>query len=714
MKQRAVISLDYGSIFSVSSNACLILAPDLTILDANKAIAALARTPRKQLIGQQFFKALPARLEDGARILRASFKRVLELGKLDTISFLHYPVAMPDGSTGWQDRYWRVQNTPLRDVAGRIVAILHCPTDVTSMEVAAGGGDSINRELVHGQRRFRQLMQQSPGFLAVGYGPDHVFELANNAYYQLVGHRDILGKPVRQALPELANQGFSELLDHVYATGEPYIGHAVPILLQRTPDAPLVERYVDFIYQPIREDDGRVSGIFVQGHDVTDAHELSRRISHQASHDVLTGLMNRREFERQLGAAVENLQDHPGIASLLYLDLDQFKVVNDTCGHAAGDELLRQIAALLGSHVPAAHALARLGGDEFAILLKDTGPEQALAFAEGLRAAIDGTEYVSGRRKFGCAASLGVISFGPEIASPAQALSLADAACFLAKEKGRNQVKVHQLDDVEIAAQRREMDWVSRLRDALAEQRMVLYAQRIESLASTPDPMLRLEVLVRLRDTDGTLVPPMAFIPAAERYGDMPALDRFVIRGALEFLQTLPEDKLALTQLYVNLSGTTVNGGRLLAYIRETFEHCPHCAPQICFELTETAALQNLTLTAKLMVDLKELGFKFALDDFGSGMSSLTYLKHLPVDFIKIDGVFIRDVVSDSVDAAIVEAIAGVAKVIGIKTVAEYVETSDSRALLARLGINYVQGFGVHVPEPLADAAKSVMETTAP
>ncbi len=699
--------LDYRELFRASPHGCLVVAADFSIRDANAAYADLVDMSRESLVGKPFFPVLAARLQDIESELRASFGRVLDRGQADTL-------ALPRGRPPTMDGHdaWHIQNTPLLDKAGNTEAILHCITTdprppnagaprLSSSQDLAGDGD--DNDPFGDVRRFRQLMEQAPGFLAVGYGPEHRFELVNNAYYQLVGHRDIVGKPVRDALPELQGQGFFELLDKVYATGEPYIGRAMPIQVQLEPGAPLVERYIDFVYQPLTDEGGSVSGIFVQGHDVTEAHELSRMVSHQASHDVLTGLMNRREFERRLHQAVTE-RPGDGPHSLVYLDLDQFKVVNDTCGHAAGDELLRQIGALLADEVPSRHALARLGGDEFGILFEQTAAAEALALAERLRVAIGDTEYVSGRRRFGCAASLGLISFGEEIGSAAQALSAADTACLLAKEKGRNRVQVHEPDDDEIAERRREMDWVSRLRDAISEQRLVLYAQRIQSLAPVPDATTRLELLVRLRDTDGTIVPPMAFIPAAERYGDMPTLDRFVIHEARDFLQSLPADRRALTQLSVNLSGATINDGRLLSFIQHQFQDCRDCATQICFELTETAALQNLALTAKLMIELKALGFRFALDDFGSGMSSLSYLKHLPVDYVKIDGIFIRDVVADPIDAAIVEAIARVAQAIGIETVAEYVSTPEACQLLARLGIDYAQGYGVHVPEPLADA----------
>lgn len=729
MNEKAWGGLDYRQLFLDSPNVYLLLSPDLTILDANEAYEATVGIARDQLVGNHVFDALPPKLQDAMHELGASFQRVLEQRVPDTVPMLHYPIPDPEAPDGWLDRYWSVRNLPLLDAHGEVAGILNCPIDVTELLGGGGapfpGGEAaaprpdayrvglINRQLTRERRRFQQLIRQAPGFIAVGGGPEHVFEIANDAYYQLVGHRDIIGQPVRQALPELEGQGFYELLDQVYASGEPFIGRAIPIQLQTTAGAPPVQRHIDFIYQPILDEGGDVSGIFVQGHDVTEAHELSRVVSHQATHDDLTGLYNRREFERRMCAAVAELQEQAGLHSLLFLDIDQFKVVNDTCGHLAGDEMLRQISMLLASHVSDRHTLARLGGDEFGILLTHTGPDEAQAFAESLRATIDGTEFVHSRRVFGCAASVGVVSFGPEIGTPERALSAADSACLVAKEKGRNRVQVHHQDDDQFAARLREMDWVSRLRLALAEDRLVLYAQRIEAAKPQPDATIRLELLVRLRETDGTIVPPMAFIPAAERYGFMPALDRFVILQAFDFLQSLPDDARARIHLSINLSGTSLNDGRLPDFIREQVRKHPALASLICFEITETAAVQNLVSTSRLMLELKAMGFCFALDDFGTGMSSLGYLKHLPVDCIKIDGVFIRNIASDPVDAAMVEAMARVAQIIGIESVAEFVETEESRTMVARLGVGYVQGYGVHVPEPLAQAVAGCLAEPA-
>lgn len=707
--------LDYQRLLMASPNAYAVLSRDLRIIDANPAWLALANGPPRNYIGRRFFDALPARMQESARDLRALFSRVIERGQADTLPLLHYPLPIAQGNgEGWQDRYWSVSSAPLHDDAGRVAGLLVCPIDITQHVLETEAASDLKRsntarrasaQMARERQRFRQLMQQAPGFVAVGQGPTHVFELVNNAYYQLVGHRDIIGKPVREALPELAGQGFYELLDQVYASGQPFIGRAMPILLQTEPGAPPVERHIDFIYQPIVDEDARVTGIFVQGHDVTDAHALAMRVSHQAAHDALTGLLNRRDFERRLQHVMDGLREHDTQHSLLYLDLDQFKVVNDTCGHAAGDALLCQIADALQARVSAPHALARLGGDEFGLLLEHTGHEASRVLAEQLRETVEALEFVHGNRLFGCSASVGVVTFDRTIGGVHEVLIAADSACLLAKEKGRNRVQVHAAGDLEVLDRRREMDWVSRLREALAEGRMYVHAQRIVALAPTRTPRDRMELLVRLRDRDGTTVPPMAFIPAAERYGVMPTIDRFVIRTAFRHLAALTPGVRARTSLSVNLSGRTLSDDRLVAFVREQLQAHQIAPGEICFEITETAAVNNLSLTTRLVQELRGLGFRFALDDFGSGMSSFGYLKHLPVDYLKIDGTFIRNLRNDRVDAAMVEAIAKVAGVMGIRTVAEYVEDAETADLLAEMGVDYAQGYGMHVPEPLAAPA---------
>lgn len=549
--------------------------------------------------------------------------------------------------------------------------------------------------------RLRTLMEQAPGFVAVGRGPDFVFELANKAYYQLVGNREILGKTVRKALPELEDQDILEFLDQVYKTGKPFIGRAMPIQLRTHPNKPLVTRYVDFIYQPIFEKDNSVSGIFVQGHDVTEAHELSKQLNHQAAHDSLTGLLNRREFERQLEIAIGEFSENDAVHSLLHLDLDQFSLVNDTCGHQAGDEYLRVISMILISHIKSTDTFSRLGGDEFSLLLKNCPAQTAIRIAEDLRQAVKDVEFIWCNRVFGGSVSIGLVSFGDRTTTAAEILSAADSACFLAKEKGRNRVQVYCHEDDELIARWQQMDWVGRLRSAIKEDRIKLYAQKIQPLKEIKSAFDRYEVLMRLKDSDERIVPPMAFIPAAERYGLMPTIDRYIIEKVFAFLSSEKNRNDIPLCLSINLSGATLNDGTFSRYLQTLIDEKNIDPEKICFEITETTAVANLTRTADVIQELRQLGFSFALDDFGSGMSSFGYLKNLPVDYIKIDGIFIKHVLSDKVDAAMVEAIVKIATVMGIQTVAEFVENEKISNFLSTIGVDLGQGHGIHKPEPL-------------
>ena len=710
--------IDYQPLFQHAPHAALLLTPDLVIVDANDLYLASLGMTRDALVGRSVFEAFPAREEASLSQLSASFDEVVGTGKAHTLDLLYFPTRRhtPEGEH-WEDRFWNVTNTPIPGPDGEVAYILNSVADVTAMIDVGSRAPAdtsvtvedlrqatlarqINRALVSERSRLRHLVQQAPGFVAVGRGPEHIFELANTAYYNLVGHRDILGKPVRQALPELEGQGFFELLDRVYTSGEPFIGRAMPVQLQAEPGAPLVQRHIDFIYQPIVDAEGEVTGIFVQGHDVSEAYDLSREVSHQAAHDALTGLVNRREFERRLCSAVQSLEGD-AVHCVLYMDLDQFKVVNDTSGHSAGDELLRHVGMLLSGRISPNDTLARLGGDEFGLLLENCPEATAERIADELRELIATIEFSWSKRVYACSMSVGVVCFGADIGNVEEVLSASDSACFLAKEKGRNRVQVYRTEDQELTTRRREMDWSVRLREALRDDRFVLYAQNMVPLQPRHKPRWRPEMLIRLRDTDGSLVPPMAFIPAAERYGLMPAIDRWVITAALAYLERQNRTDADSIQISINLSGATLNDESFAPFVEQSFARSNVDPEQVVFEVTETSALVNLTATSKLLSRLKKLGVSFALDDFGSGMSSLGYLKHLPVDYLKIDGLFIQHITTDKIDCAMVEAIARVATVMGIKTVAEFVESQEVMDLLAGMGIDYAQGYGVHVPELL-------------
>ncbi|MHB1144011.1 MAG: EAL domain-containing protein [Thiobacillus sp.] len=456
---------------------------------------------------------------------------------------------------------------------------------------------------------------------------------------------------------------------------------------------------------PIRDTSGQVIGSVVVFRDVSQSHELSRKLSWAASHDALTGLPNRRQFERRIAEMLDTARLERKRHALLYLDLDQFKVVNDTCGHVAGDELLRQLAGVLTSTMRSSDTLARLGGDEFGILLEGCGTDNALAIAEKIRNTVVDFRFVWQDKVFEIGASIGVMAISETSEGAAAVMSAADVACYAAKDRGRNCVHLYLPDDEVMSRRMGEMDWVQRIKQALKENRFCLYRQAIEPIHGDMEKGSHYEILIRLQRDDGSTVPPMAFIPAAERYNLMPAIDRWVVRSVLEFIaaRTIDTD----VSYSINLSGQSIGDAGLLEFITEEFRQRKIPPQVVCFEVTETAAIANLSQAGKFITALREIGCRFSLDDFGSGMSSLAYLKNLPVDSLKIDGAFVRDIVDDPVDYAMVNAINNIAHVMGIKTIAEFVENQDILDRLKTIGVDYAQGYHIHKPEPLLPPRKT-------
>ncbi|MGH8180001.1 MAG: EAL domain-containing protein, partial [Steroidobacteraceae bacterium] len=499
---------------------------------------------------------------------------------------------------------------------------------------------------------------------------------------------------------------------------------------------------------PICDRQGRVIGAVIVFHDVTKERRLKRALSYQASHDALTGLINRREFDNRLHAAVLSAQRGEGSYALLYIDLDQFKVVNDTCGHQAGDRLLRDVTGLLQARVRASDTIARLGGDEFGVLLEGCTVEQSTRIAEGVRQAIRDYRFVWGATTLSVGASVGVVQITGETESVANVMSAADIACYAAKDEGRNRVHLYESDGIS-HPRHREMHWVARVTRAAEENRLELFFQPIRPIARAGATAFH-ELTVRLRDDDGRLVAPGEFIPAAERYNVMSVIDRWVVQRAIERLKewasrcdsarTLNVSSLrrapaqearaagpaamagqwngsaadaaletrqprdcsggGLPLLAVNVSGTSLNEQSFIDFVLQQVGDAT-LAQALCFEITETAAVTNLSNATFVMRELKARGCKFALDDFGTGLSSFMYLKTLPVDYLKIDGQFISHVADDPVDRSMVEAICKVGKALGIETVAECVESQAVLDELRRIGIDYAQGYFLARPEPI-------------
>ncbi|WP_432974292.1 putative bifunctional diguanylate cyclase/phosphodiesterase [Dactylosporangium sp. CA-233914] len=425
---------------------------------------------------------------------------------------------------------------------------------------------------------------------------------------------------------------------------------------------------------------------------------IAARLEYEAGHDPLTGALNRREFDRKLAAA------GPGAHALVCLDLDRFKIVNDSCGHAAGDTLLCQVTDLMRERLQADDVLARVGGDEFVVLLRHCTVEHAAGVAEGIRKAVAGYRFLYQGRVFSLGVSAGVAALA-DGDDPQNALLAADAACYAAKHRGRNRVHVVSDGDVQLDRQRDQAHWAERLMNAINRDELVLYYQPIVPTGGpgTGEGAFG-ELLVRMRGEDGELIGPGVFLPAAERYNLMASIDRWVIGAAFTRLgQRYRAGAPAGETFSINLSGGSLGEPRLLAFIRDQL--ALHRIPPgtVCFEVTETVAVGDVGLAVAFIAELRALGCRFALDDFGSGLSGFTYLKQFPVDFLKIDGTFVRGIVADPVDRAMVEAVNRIGHEMGLRTIAEFVEDAVVLDALRSIGVDFAQGYGTGIPVPFDD-----------
>lgn len=437
--------------------------------------------------------------------------------------------------------------------------------------------------------------------------------------------------------------------------------------------------------------------------DSTESHALTERLRHQAAHDALTGLLNRASFEQALRETAQAGTVRTRQAALLYLDLDQFKLINDTAGHDAGDRMVSELASLLLACVESTDVLARLGGDEFGLLLRGANRHHALAVAESIRQTVRGHRFVFEGKQHSLTVSIGVVLLDQASSRDTrELLALADTACYMAKEQGRNRVHLTASDDIEARRRRDEMAWINRLKQALAENRFELHYQRIEPLGEGGQG--HLELLLRLRDEHGHLVPPAEFIPAAERYALMPSIDRWVLQNALAAMRRGRAPEAALWA--INLSAHTLEDDSFADFVCSELGKSGVPAARLCFEVTETAALTHMERAMTFIQRMRALGCRFALDDFGSGMSSFGYLKQLPVDLVKIDGSFIRDIESDPMSLSIVQALTGICHQAQVKVVAEFVENMSIAGILRGLGVDYAQGYALHRPQPLEEAGR--------
>lgn len=457
--------------------------------------------------------------------------------------------------------------------------------------------------------------------------------------------------------------------------------------------------HVDGTVAAIRNN-GTFEGLTIAFRDLTDLKKMSDTIVYQASHDSLTGLVNRTEFIARLQELVPELEDGQHAHAILLIDLDQFKVINDVCGHFAGDELLRQVSSDIVGELPERSIASRMGGDEFAAVLLDTDVERAVDVARTLRATVE-RRFIWQKNTFNITSSIAVVPLAEQNTDVHSVLAAADDACRLAKEKGGNMVRTYETTDYQFLRRRGEMRWISRLTEALEEDRFVLYSQPIAPVQ--PDRKQKAEILIRLREEDGTFANPGEFIPAAERYNLMPYIDRWVVRNILQYEKRMRASNGHFETYCINLSAASVVDDSFLEFMIDTFEETGAEPRSFCLELTETTAVENLSRAVGFMTRLKKMGVTFALDDFGNGFSSFAYLKNLPVDYLKIDGSYVQDIDRDPIDRAMVEAVNNIGHVMGMQTIAEFVSNAEIRSILEQMGVDYVQGFEIARPGPLCD-----------
>ncbi|MDJ0881368.1 MAG: EAL domain-containing protein [Gammaproteobacteria bacterium] len=465
------------------------------------------------------------------------------------------------------------------------------------------------------------------------------------------------------------------------------------------------------VASPIHNQVGDIIGAVMIFRDVSKSHRLASRLSWQASHDELTQLVNRREFERQLDQIIIQSRSDGSEHCLCFMDLDKFKVVNDTCGHVAGDELLRQLADIFRMQIRGADTLARLGGDEFAIILNKCGLGPAVNVAEEIRAAIEDFRFGWGGQSFQIGVSIGLVLIDPNSPDLEQVFKAADSACYAAKEAGRNRVHIFSQDDKEISQRQGEAQWMVRIQSALDQDRFELNYQPIVPLEQNKGEPVHYEILLRMLSEEGESIPPGAFIPSAERYQLMSKIDAWVIEHLFKWMDEY-WDFNSQDVFAINLSGQSLADDNLLYRVKQLLDHHAVPADRICFEITETSAISNLSQAQIFIDELKQIGCRFALDDFGSGLSSFAYLKSLAVDYLKIDGAFVKDMAEDPIDRAMVESIHNIGNVLELKTIAEFVEDDLILEALKEVGVDYAQGYGIARPQALPTDGSNLLSVS--
>ncbi len=618
-----------------------------------------------------------------------------------------HPVGRPAGRSAVPQRltntkhYFRDSENRFKRVSLRPLA-MHpgfCLLQICDVDAETALQEQVERTSIAEQRSLAMLASIEDAVILLD--GDGFIEYANLAAEGMTGHQ----------ASQMVGHGLSEIYQ-VFEEGGNSRRRLDSDEILRIDNRPLQLMHREGLTFPIeqsitrlRGEGGQVEGLVLVFKDVSQSRKLAAQLNWQATHDPTTRLYNRAEFDRRLSQLLEEAEVEGSEHCLLYLDIDRFKVVNDNCGHVAGDELLRQAASLIKHTIRSSDLLARIGGDEFTILLSNCTLDVAQRIADAIRLEFQRFRFAWGDKVFSQSVSIGLVPIDRESQGLQQVLSYADTACIAAKEEGRNQIHVFHPQESVAALRHGEAQWVTRIRSALEEDRFTLYVQPIQPLGAAAGRLPNYEVLLRMIGKTGEVIPPGAFIPAAERYDLMPSIDRWVVRRLVDSA-TRQQCRLRPGQrLFVNLSGQSLCHEETLRALVELLRHPGLPRELFCFEVTETAAIANLSSANHFMQTLRQFGCEFALDDFGSGLSSFGYLKHLPVEYLKIDGGFVKDMTLDRIDESMVEAINHIGHIMGLETIAEFVEDDLILQRLIDIGVDFAQGYGIRRPFPLAELA---------
>lgn len=586
--------------------------------------------------------------------------------------------------TGGRLMYLKANLVPILDRNGNIEGGIGVFDDVTDLQ-------QTNNDL----KKLSRVVEFSPDSIVIA-NIEGIIEYTNPKFSVVTGYdgHEVIGKNVSLFRHHDAEESTYQRIWQTLLQGKEWYGE------MRNKKKNGDEFWSQGCIIPIKDLSNQITHFIGIQVDVTVERITTKKIAYQATHDMLTGLINRYEFENRLSQLITHTHQYDEKHALCFLDLDQFKIINDTCGHAAGDELLKQLSMLLSENTDAHNTLSRLGGDEFAIIMKNCDLYKAEIKVQKILDLVGKYQFVWDKNIFSIGVSIGLTEICKHTTNTTEALIQADSACYAAKELGRNRIYLYKTNDEILAKRDGEFRWVNEIKDALTEDRLALYAQPILSLMDHEDKP-SFEVLLRLKDRNGSIIPPGAFLPAAERYNLSQPIDLWVVTSTLKWMAANKTKLNDIVHISINLSGSSIGNDELLNTTMKLITQYELSPDKIQFEITETAAISNLAEATRFIKRLRKFGCQFALDDFGSGLSSFAYLKNLPVSTLKIDGIFIKDILNSPIDEAMVKSINDIGHVMAMKTVAEFVESEEIAQKLRSMGIDYGQGYGLGKPTPI-------------